>query len=194
MKSKTTMTLGCVAVLLVLMFNLGIRAQQDVTVDPLQRVGMVSVMTVIQQCQANKTHLAALNAEQDKLIREQTKEEQDFNAEAQVLKALLAGTDDYNTQLQLVINKQAALQGKAEYYKQYLGAKDMKWKNELYKDILAAVTAVADAKGLSMVFERTEPTFPIKAEGFAVTVSTHKLIYGKGCVDITADVIAEIDK
>jgi hypothetical protein len=27
-----------------------------------------------------------------------------------------------------------------------------------------------------------------------VTVSTHKLIYGKGCVDITGDVIAEIDQ
>lgn len=194
MKSKTAMTLACVAILLVLMFNLGILAQQDVPVNPLQRVGLVSVMAVIQQCQVNATHVAALNAEQDKIIREQTKTDQDIKAEMQILNTLLAGTDDYNAQLQLVISKQAALQGKAEYYKQYLQAKDMKWKNELYKDILAAVTTVSEAKGLTMVFERTEPMFPIKAEGFAVTVSTHKLIYGKGCLDITADVIAEIDQ
>jgi Skp family chaperone for outer membrane proteins len=188
------MSLGCVAVLLVLMFNLGIRAQQNVPTDPLQRVGIVSVMTVIQKCQANATHIAALNAEQDKIIREQTKEDGDIKAEAQVLNTLLQGTDDYNAQLQLVISKQAGLQGKAEYYKQYLQAKDMQWKNDLYKQILASVTKVSEAQGLTMVFERTEPTFPIKAEGFAVTVSTHKLIYGKGCVDITADVIAEIDQ
>ena len=194
MKSKTMMTIACVAVLLVLISNLGIFAQPNAPTDPLQRVGMVSVMTVIQQCQVNAAHIKALNDEQDKIIREQTKADQDLKAEAQILNTLLQGTDDYNTQLQLVISKQAALQGKGEYYKQYLGAKDMKWKNELYKDILAAVTAVADAKGLTMVLERTEPTFPIKAEGFMATVSTHKLIYGKGCLDITADVIAEIDK
>ncbi len=194
MKSKTTMTLVLAAVLLVLTFNLGSRAQQAVPTDPLQRVGVVSVMAVIQQCQTNANHVAALNAEQDKIIREQTKQEQEVKAEAQILNTLLQGTDDYNTQLQLVISKQAALQGKSEYYKQYLGAKDMKWKNDLYKNILAAVTKVCEAKGLTLVFERTDPIFPIKAEGFAVTVSTHKLVYSKGCVDITADVIAEIDQ
>ncbi len=194
MKSKTTMTLGFAAVLLVLTFNLGIRAQQDALTNPLQRVGVVSVMTVIQQCQTNVKHVEALNEEQNKIIREQNKQEQDLKAEAQILGTLLQGTDDYNTQLQLVIRKQADLQGQAEYYKQYLGARDMKWKNDLYKDILAAVTKVSEAKGLTMVFERTDPMFPIKAEGFAVTVSTHKLVYSKGCVDITADVIAEIDQ
>ncbi len=194
MKSKTKMMLGCVAVLLVLMLNLGIRAQQNVPTDPLHRVGTISVMTVIQKCQANASHIAALNAEQDRIIREQTKAEGEIKAEMQVLNTLLQGTDDYNTQLQLLISKQAALQGQAEYYKQYLQAKDMQWKNDLYKEILAAVTKVSEAQGLTVVLERTEPTFPIKAEGFVVTVSTHKLIYSKGCVDITADVIAEIDQ
>ena len=194
MKSKTMITIGCVAVTMVLVSNLGIFAQQNVPTDPFQRVGMVSVMTVIQQCQANATHIKALTAEQDTIIREQTKADQDLKAEAQILKALIKGTDDFNTQLQLVISKQAALQGQSEYYKQYFLAKDMKWQNELYKEILAAVTKVADTQGLTLVFERTEPTFPIKAEGFAMTVSTHKLIYSKGCVDITADVIAEIDQ
>jgi Skp family chaperone for outer membrane proteins len=194
MKYKTMVMIGCVAVAMVLMSNLGIFAQQNVPTDPLQRVGMVSVMTVIQQCQLNAAHIKALTDEQEKIIREQTKADQDLKAEAQILQTLIKGTDDFNTQLQLVISKQAALQGQSEYYKQYFVAKDMKWKNELYKDILAAVTKVADAQGLTMVFERTEPRFPIQAEGFAVTVSTHKLIYGKGCVDITGDVIAEIDQ
>lgn len=188
------MTIGFAAVLLVLTFNLGIRAQQDVPTDPLQRVGVVSVMAVIQQCQTNVKHVEALNEEQNKMIREQNKQDQEVKAEAQILNTLLQGTDDYNTQLQLVISKQAALQGQAEYYKQYLGARDMQWKNDLYKNILAAITKVSEAKGLTMVFERTDPMFPIKSEGFAVTVSTHKLVYSKGCVDITADVIAEIDQ
>jgi len=194
MKSKTTMALGCVAIVLVLMFNLGILAQQDASPDALQRVGMVSVMAVIQQCQANKDFLVAINAEQDKIIREQKLADQDLKAEVQVLNTLLQGTKDHDAQLKLVIKNQAALQGQAEYYKQYFQVKDMKWKNELYQKILAAVNTVAEAKGLTMVFERTDPQFPIKVEQFAVTVSTHKLIYGKGCLDITSDVIAEIDK
>ncbi len=194
MKYKTTISLGCVAVFLVLISNLGIFAQPNVPTNPLQQVGMVSVMTVIQKCQINADQMAALNAEQDRMIREQTKEDEDLKAEAQVLKMLILGTDDYNTQLQLVISKQAAFQGKAEYYKQYLEAKDVQWKNELYKKILAAVTKVSEAQGLTIVLERTEPTFPINTKGFAMTVSTHKLIYSKGCVDITEDVIAEIDQ
>ncbi len=110
MKSKTMITIGCVAVTMVLVSNLGIFAQQNVPTDPFQRVGMVSVMTVIQQCQANATHIKALTAEQDTIIREQTKADQDLKAEAQILKALIRGTDDYNTQLQLVISKQASRQ------------------------------------------------------------------------------------
>jgi len=194
MKSKTTMTLGCMSILLVLMFNLGIRAQQDSSVDPLHRVGVVSVMAVIQQCQANTDYIAALNAEQEKMIREQQKEDADLKAEAQILNTMVDGTDDYNKQKFMVFNKQATLQARAEYNKQYLTAKDMKWRSQLYKNILAAVSKVSEAKGLTMVFERTEPSFPIPSEGFAVTVSTHKLIYSKGCVDITSDVIAEIDQ
>ncbi|MCF7975549.1 MAG: OmpH family outer membrane protein [Phycisphaerae bacterium] len=194
MKSKTMMTIGCGVGLLVLMFNLGINAQQAGPVDQLQRVGVVSVMSVIQNSQANAKHIAALNVEQDKMIREQTKEEDDLQAEAKVLNTMINGTDDFFKQKLKVFNKQAALQAKTEYNKQYLQAKDMKWRSQLYKNILAAVSKVAEAKGLTMVFERTEPAFPIPSEGFAVTVSTHKLIYSKGCVDMTADVIAEIDQ
>lgn len=194
MKSKAMMTIGCGVVYLVLMFNLGINAQQGVPVDPLQRVAVVSVMSVIQNSQANAKHIAALNVEQDKMLREQTKEEDDLKAEAKILNTMIDGTDDFHRQKLKVFNKQAALQAKAEYNKQYLQSKDMKWRSQLYKNILAAVSKVAEAKGLTMVFERTEPSFPIPSEGFAVTVSTHKLIYSKGCVDITADVIAEIDQ
>jgi Skp family chaperone for outer membrane proteins len=194
MKSKAMMTIGCGVVLLVLMFNLGINAQQGTPADSLQRVAVVSVMSVIQNSQANAKHIAALNVEQDKMLREQTKEEDDLKAEAKILNTMIDGTDDFLKQKLKVFNKQAALQAKAEYNKQYLQSKDMRWRSQLYKNILAAVSKVAEAKGLTMVFERTEPSFPIPSEGFAVTVSTHKLIYSKGCVDITADVIAEIDQ
>jgi Skp family chaperone for outer membrane proteins len=194
MKSKAMMTIGCGVVLLVLMFNLGINAQQGTPADSLQRVAVVSVMSVIQNSQANAKHIAALNVEQDKMLREQTKEEDDLKAEAKILNTMIDGTDDFLKQKLKVFNKQAALQAKAEYNKQYLQSKDMRWRSQLYKNILAAVSKVAEAKGLTMVFERTEPSFPIPSEGFAVTVSTHKLIYSKGCLDITADVIAEIDQ
>lgn len=194
MNSKTTVTITTLAVLLVLTFNLGIRAQQNQPVSSMQRVGVVSVVTVMQNSEVHAKHIEAMNAEQDKLIREQNKEEEDLAAEAKLLQTMIEGSDDYNKQKALVFQKQGMLQAKAEYNKQYLTSKDLKWQSQLYKAVLTASKKVARDKGLTMVFERTEPSFPIPSDGFAVTVSTHKLIYSDGCVDITADVLAEIDQ
>ena len=98
-----------------LMFNLGIRAQQDSSVDPMHRVGVVSVVAVIQNCQANANHLAALNAEQDQLIREQQKEDEDIKEEFQILNTMVEGTDDYYKQKLMIFTRQGALQAKEQY-------------------------------------------------------------------------------
>ena len=47
--------------------------------------------------------------------------------------------------------------------------------------------------GLKMVFERTEPEFPMPPELLGQAVSSHKLIYYDLPVDITNQVIERID-
>jgi len=54
---------------------------------------------------------------------------------------------------------------------------------------------LAAQKGLPLVLGSDEPEFPIQRyEELAMTLSTHKVLYSEGCVDLTNEVIAELDK
>jgi len=72
-------------------------------------------------------------------------------------------------------------------------SEDKKWFEDLYQETLKAIETVAKDRGLDLVLERTEPKFPIASEEVWSTVSTNKVLYGGGCVDLTNDVIARID-
>ena len=193
MKTRATVVLFGLTMVWVLCLTIGTRAQQQ-SPSPFQRMAIVSVMDVIQNCQKQAENIKQLTAEHGQYQKELQKEDTDLQTEKQMLNQLLPGTDDYMKQYKVVIDQQAKSQALEQYYNQVMAAKEMKLRSQLYKDILAAINQVAEAKGFDMVFERTEPEFPIPAERFAVTVSTHKLIYCKNCIDITDDVIAVVDK
>ncbi len=69
------------------------------------------------------------------------------------------------------------------------------WAEKLYKEILRITKEVAARKGLDLVLQRSEPEFPIlSADQLMMTLSSHKVLYGGGCLDITDEIIAELDK
>jgi hypothetical protein len=46
-----------------------------------------------------------------------------------------------------------------------------------------------------MVLGADEPEFPFQSyEQLVMTLSTHKVLYSDGCVDLTNEVIAQLDK
>ena len=119
---------------------------------------------------------------------------QELDVEKAQLQTFRPGTDDYLKQAQLVGGKQVNLEALQEHYTQITRAKERDWTEQLYKDVLAAAQRVAEAKGLGMIFDCSEPEYPIPAERLFMAISTHKLIYSKGCIDIHDEVLAEIDK
>ena len=45
------------------------------------------------------------------------------------------------------------------------------------------------------MFERSEPDLSeVSATGLLMTMQTHKLLYSDGCIDITEEVMARLDK
>ena len=72
-------------------------------------------------------------------------------------------------------------------------AEDKKWFEDLYQEALEDVKAIAKEKGLDLVLERTEPKIPLASEEMWSTVSTHKVLYAGGCVDLTNEVIDRMD-
>jgi len=55
------------------------------------------------------------------------------------------------------------------------------------------VGEIAREKGLDLVLERTEPEFPISGEELMMTFSSHKVLYGGGCIDLTKEVTSRLD-
>lgn len=93
-----------------------------------------------------------------------------------------------------MVEGQARLQALQQYYQQASTLKDKQWTEQLFKEVTEATTKIAEQKGLALVLERTEPEYPIPAERFFLAVGSYKVLYAKGCVDLTAEVMAAIDK
>ncbi len=193
MRMRTVVILCGLSGLLVLSLGHGTTAQQG-QVAPSSRVGVVNVMKIIENSKRNAGHIVQKQAEQEEKIRELRTLARALELEKDQLKTFLAGTDDYLAQAKLVGTKQVHLEALQNHYTQKSRLEAGEWTERLYKDVLAVARRIAEAKDLDMVFDRTEPEYPIPAEQLIATIRTHKLIYSKGCIDITDEVLAEVDR
>jgi len=189
-RTITTSILVCAAALLAAM-QYGRAASQ--ATPPSSKIGVVSVRDVFNgskkhaQYQAQLTkRVSQARAQIDNLSK------QVDTAEAE-LKGTKQGTADYVTRYQAVLEARSKFQNEQELLKQQRMAEDKKWFEDLYQEALRAVEALAKEKGLDLVLERSEPKFPLASEEVWSTVSTHKVLYGGGCVNLTNDVIDRID-
>ena len=162
--------------------------------DPMARIGMVSIMKVMRESQRFDGHEKEVGAEQDKISQDLAKMDQDVKADQAKLNVFKAGSPEYLEQYKVVVEKQARFQAQQEYYRQASTSREKQWTEQFFKEILETTARIAEQKGLALVLERTEPEFPIPADRLVATLNTHKVLYAKGCVDITGDVMAALDK
>ena len=193
MKIRTTIVLCCLSALLVLAMGRRSPAQQD-SVEPWNRIGVVSVMQVLRLSQKNTEHFKKVQAEQNGWRAELQKEAQELQADEASLKTMIPGSQDHLEQFKGMLLKQAKLEATEKYYNQMASVKGREWTEKMYQEVLAAASEVAREMGLKMVFERTEPEFPMLNEQALVSaMNTHKLLFHDGLVDISDQVIDKID-
>jgi len=194
MKIKTTI-LGCLISIVVLLFAHEYSMAQvkpNATVLP---VGLVDVRRALRDCKATAKYRERTNAENSKMDAEEEQLTREIQALAAGLRALKPGSSDHLTQYKEYLQKQANLKTLQEFNPQQKALKHQQWTQELYKEILRITKVLAAEKGLPLVLGSDEPEFPIQRyEELAMTLSTHKVLYSEGCVDLTNEVIAELDK
>jgi Skp family chaperone for outer membrane proteins len=157
------------------------------------KIGLVSVREAFNnskkhrefQAQSNK-RLAQVRTELDVLGKQLD------SAEAE-LRLVKQGTDDYVKLYKTALELRAKAQNQQELFKQQQMADNRKWFEDLYHETLNAVKEVAQERGLDLVLERSEPSFPIANEDVLMTMGTHKVLYSNGCPDLTEAVTARID-
>ena len=194
MKIKT-IVLACLAVIVALPMAGGYsRAGAKRTTKSAVKIGVVSVLKVFQNYKGNEKYRQSATAERVRAEAELEKLSKEIEAEEAGLKTLKAGSDDYLARVKQILTKQASLQAQQEFYKQRAALKEQQWTEKVYKDILRITTEVAKKKGLDIVLEKDEPEFPLLNYTELVTViSTHKVLYSGGCVDISDEVLARLD-
>lgn len=179
----------------VVIFSLGYeKSWANTEANVSNKVGVVSILRVFQECQRNKTYREKATEEQNKLISKLQQLELQIQASQEGLKPLKQGSDDYLEQLKEIYENQAALQGKKEFFSKQLELKEQQWMMQLYQDILQVTKNIAQKKGLDMVLENSEVDFSdITAEGLINAIRTHKVLYSAESLDITNEVIAAVD-
>jgi Skp family chaperone for outer membrane proteins len=172
-------------------FQYGYAASEST--PPVSKIGIVSVRTVFNTSKRHAQYRSQVLQAQSRARAQLDEMAKDVEAEEAGLKALKDGTPDYMKQLQTILKKRADLDSQREFIKQQRSLEDKNWMEALYQETLKIVNAVAREKGLSLVFERTEPEFPVSSEELMMTFSTHKVLYAEGCVDLTQEVTARLD-
>lgn len=190
-----SMLLSFLAGAVVLSFAYGYSRAGSEAVKVGPKIGVVSIQRVFQQCKRNAGYIEQANAEQEKIIAELDKLSKAIEADRAGLKTLKAGSSDHSALMKEMLEKQAKLQAQTEFHKQQMTLKDQRWTEQLYQEVLRITGKVAEEKGLDLVFEKDEIELPaVSANDLMLTIRTHKLLYCGGCLDISDEVMALLDK
>ena len=158
------------------------------------KIGVVSVRKIFQDCKRNTKYRQEMTAERDKLEAELDSLSKDIDASKSKLKMLKQGSADYLSGMKDVLDKQASLQAKQEYFKRQMDMREQTVVEQLFKDVIKATGEVAKEKGIDLVLEKSEPDLPAaNTNELTLTISTHKVLYSSGCEDITDAVMAKVD-
>jgi len=194
MKTRTVVFIGLISVVILFSsYGYSLAGAGVGTVD--SKIGIVSIRDVFRDCEANATYRENAIAEQNKKNAEIDALQKQIEAQEAMLKALKVGSGDYMKQYEELLNQQAKLEATKQFVSQQRVLEDRHWTEMLYEEVLRITKDLAKQKGLTMVIGVDEPSFPMtNADELMMTLQTHKVLYSDGCVNLTAEVTAEMDK
>ena len=204
-----TMVFGCLAGMIVLAMGYPDGGNRDSqaqlasakavagpkTNEPALNIGVVSIRRALRDCKATVKYREEAIAESDKMDIEEERLSKEIQAFAAGLKAFKPGSNDYMARYRELLQKQGELKALQEFNSRRRVLRDLQWTQDLYKEILQITKELAEQKGLDLVLERNEiDVFSLSINEISETIRTHKVLYSSGCVDLTNEVVARLDK
>jgi Skp family chaperone for outer membrane proteins len=175
------------------------RKQAQLRLEPGQsgaglKVAVISIRRIFQESRKGVSYREEAIAEQDRIVAELDKLSKEIEAEKAGLKTLKENSSDYMASAKGLFERQANYQARQEFYKQQMELKDQLWMKELYQDILQIAGEIAKEKELDLVFKEDEVDFSDPdVSSLGMAISTQKLLYSGGCLDITDEVKTRLD-
>jgi len=194
MKLKTSVLVCLTGAAIILLAHRYSTAQETAAKQTLP-IGVVDVRRALRDCSATAKYRERTNAENAKMDAEEEQLSREVQALAAGIRALKPGTSDHLEQYKEYLQKKTELESLQEFNPQRKALKHQQWTQTLYQEILRITNDLAAERGLPLVLTSDQPEFPIQRyEELAMTLSTHIVLYSQGCVDLTDQVIAELDK
>lgn len=194
MKIKT-MFLICLAGMIILTMGYEYSQAQQKADTPSPKIGIVSIAKIFRNCKRSAAHRIKMTAEQDKISAELKELSKQLQAQENMLIALKQDSSDYLVQRKKVINQRASLETQQTINKEQTILEDYKWRKKFYQDVLRITSELAEQKGLDVVLEKDEINISaLSVNELNQTMITHKVLFSGGCIDITDEVMARLDK
>lgn len=194
MKTKTAIVLSFVIGVVLWSGGYEFSHAQSSAEQPSVKVAVVNVRKVFRRCKRNVQYRQEAVADYRQEMNEIEKLSKQIEAEEAGLKALKPGSEDHLKQYREILRKKADLEARQKYLQQQRALKDQRQTEQLYQEVLSITEEIAQNRELDMVFDKQEPEFPASSgDELMLTISTHKLLYSGGCLDITDEVISRLD-
>ena len=169
--------------------------QAEAAGTPSAKIGVVSIMKIFRDCQKSASHRNEVISEQNRIRTELESLSKQIEAQEAALKALRPDSIDYMAQRKELIDKRSSLEAQQEFNRERMVLKEYIWSKAFYTEILKATSEIAREKGLDLVLEQDQiDLLPLGVNDIMRTISTNIVLYSSGCVDITQDVMARLDK
>jgi Skp family chaperone for outer membrane proteins len=193
MKSKVTMFV-CLLFVTILFF--GYQYSSAGTSKPGANIGIVDIEKVLHISKAGVRYKEQLDTEDKATAASQSQLAQEIQELTKLLRsgALIKSSNDYMTRYHELVQKQSQLKAEDDYLPQLRASKYQQWAQQIYQRTLQITKELAEKKGLFLVMTSEEVNFPMETyDELMSTMTTHKVLYSNGCVDLTAEVIAKLD-
>jgi Skp family chaperone for outer membrane proteins len=159
------------------------------------KIGTVSIVKIFRNCKRTAAHKIQMNAEQEKIMMELEELAKQLKAQENMLNAIKQDSGDYLVKREEFFKMRADLEAQQAFSKEQALLKEYRWRKEVYQDILRIISELAEQKGLDLVLEKNEiDVSSLSVNELNQTMITHKVLYSGGCMDITNEVIARLDK
>lgn len=194
MKIKTLIS-GCLMGMVVLFLVHQFGEAQPLANEPTSNIGIVHIEKALQNCQATAKFKERTAVENKKMAAEEGRLSGEIQALRESLKALVPNSADWLAQYKDMMQKESELKTLKDFNPQLRAMRAHQWTEKLYPEILRITKELAAKKGLALVLTVDDPEFPTQRyEELVMTLRTHKVLYSDGCVDLTTEIITELDK
>lgn len=191
MKARTIF-LVCLAGVVIL--TMGYEYSQAQPGASSSKIGIVSVMRIFRDSKKSVAHRTEIISEQNRMRAELESLAKQINAQEATIKALKPDSIDYLAQRKELIDKRSSLDAQQEFNRERMVLKEYKWSKEFYQEILQVTSELAKEKGLDLVLEQDQiELLPLSVNDIMRTISTNKVLYSSGCVEISGEVMARLD-